>query len=150
MTGGLSPELQAALGRLAETPSLLVALDFDGTLSHIVDVPADARALPEARQAVLALLDLPDTRVAYVYGRAMDRLTGVSELPDTALLAGSHGVEVRTEGHTSVDLSEEEQAERERLGRVLAGIVDPLDGVWIEEKPAGFAVHTRLADEATT
>nr|WP_228509247.1 trehalose-phosphatase [Herbiconiux sp. VKM Ac-1786] len=130
---------------------MLVALDFDGTLAPIVDVPADARALPEARDAVLALLDLPDTHVAYVSGRAMDSLAAVSDLPDHALLAGSHGVEVRTEGRVALDLSDAEQAERDRLEPLLAAVVEPLDGVWIEEKPAGFAMHTRLADaDATT
>nr|WP_218870640.1 trehalose-phosphatase [Herbiconiux flava] len=136
--------------RLAATPVLLIALDFDGTLAPIVDVPADARALPEARDAVLALLDLPATHVAYVSGRAMESLAAVSDLPDHALLAGSHGVEVRTEGRVTLDLSDAEQAERDRLEPLLAGIAGPLDGVWIEEKPAGFAMHTRLADADAT
>ncbi|MCS5716355.1 trehalose-phosphatase [Herbiconiux sp. CPCC 205716] len=140
----------AVLQRLASTEVLLVALDFDGTLAPIVDVPADARALPEASAAVLALLDLPGTHVAYVSGRAMDSLAAVSDLPDEALLAGSHGVEVRTDGRVELDLSDTERAERERLGPLLADIAEPLDGVWIEEKPAGFAIHTRLADEAAT
>nr|WP_254069604.1 trehalose-phosphatase [Herbiconiux sp. VKM Ac-2851] len=128
----------------------MVALDFDGTLAPIVDVPADARALPEARDAVLALLDLPATHVAYVSGRAMESLAAVSDLPDHALLAGSHGVEVRTEGRVALDLSDAEQAERDRLEPLLAAVAEPLDGVWIEEKPAGFAMHTRLADPPTT
>ncbi|GLK17761.1 trehalose-phosphatase [Herbiconiux flava] len=147
MTGAPTAE---ALQRLAATPVLLIALDFDGTLAPIVDVPADARALPEARDAVLALLDLPATHVAYVSGRAMESLAAVSDLPDHALLAGSHGVEVRTEGRVTLDLSDAEQAERDRLEPLLAGIAGPLDGVWIEEKPAGFAMHTRLADADAT
>lgn len=147
MTGAPTAE---ALQRLAATPVLLIALDFDGTLAPIVDVPADARALPEARDAVLALLDLPATHVAYVSGRAMESLAAVSDLPDHALLAGSHGVEVRTEGRVTLDLSDAEQAERDRLEPLLAGIAGPLDGVWIEEKPAGFALHTRLADAEAT
>ncbi|MGD8195537.1 trehalose-phosphatase [Herbiconiux sp. P18] len=150
MGASVTPALQSELERLATTPVLLVAVDFDGTLAPIVDRPADARALPAARSAVLALLDLPRTKMAYVSGRAMASLEAVSDLPETALLAGSHGVEVRTEGHTSLDLTPEESALRERLGAALTAVADPLEGVWIEEKPAGFGVHTRLASATDT
>ena len=41
------PALQAALAELARTDTLLVALDFDGTLSPLVEHADDARPLPE-------------------------------------------------------------------------------------------------------
>ena len=40
-----------AVSTLAATERLLVALDFDGTLSPLVDAPMDARMLPAARAA---------------------------------------------------------------------------------------------------
>ena len=49
--------------RLAAAPELLVALDFDGTLAPIVEVPADARALPAALEAIQGLAALPGTTV---------------------------------------------------------------------------------------
>ena len=45
----MSAELQA----LAGTERLLVALDFDGTLSPLTDEPMAARMLPEARDTIL-------------------------------------------------------------------------------------------------
>ena len=146
----LPVDLQEALTRLAGTPELLVALDFDGTLAPEVDVPDDARALPEAHDAVLALLELPHTAVAFISGRAMQSLQHVSELPETALLVGSHGVEVHTDGRTEVDLDDAELDRRDALGATLEGIAEGLEGVWIEVKPAGFALHTRVAGEAET
>ncbi|WP_066041995.1 trehalose-phosphatase [Herbiconiux solani] len=146
----LPSDLREAVQRLAETPELLVALDFDGTLAPEVDRPDDARALPEAQDAVLRLLELPATHVAFISGRAMDSLRHVTGLPESALLVGSHGVEVRVDGRTAIDLDDAERARRDELGRTLEAIADGIDGAWVEEKPAGFALHTRLADDAGT
>jgi trehalose 6-phosphate phosphatase len=145
---GLSRELVGALHEIARVKRLLVALDFDGTLAPEVDDPEQARATPEARAAVLALLALPNTRVALISGRSIASLEQVSDLPDEALLVGSHGIEIRLDhpGDTvSLDTSEIEQVSV--LGGVLGEVADSFDQVWLETKPAGFALHTRLASD---
>jgi len=145
---GVPDRLVLALRELAATGRLLVALDFDGTLAPEVDDPARARALPEAREAVLRLLGLPGTRVALVSGRALESLEEVSQLPDEALLVGSHGVEIRLDpDEDAVRLNPVELAKVDRLEGVLKGIARGIDNVWIEDKPAGFALHTRLATD---
>src|SRR3954464_7045124 len=78
----LPEPLVGALRELARTRDLLVALDFDGTLAPVVNDPTRARALPEAREAVLRLLQMPRTRVAVVSGRSLESLEAVSDLPD--------------------------------------------------------------------
>ena len=60
VTWRCDPRSLGALRELARVPHLLVALDFDGTLAPEVDSPEQARALPEAREAVLRLLALPE------------------------------------------------------------------------------------------
>src|SRR5690554_3872397 len=142
-------ELADKLAELARTETLLVALDFDGTLAPLVDDPADARALPEAKQAVLALLDAPNTRVALISGRAMASLIEVSEAPDGVLLSGSHGVEVRLDSEPLLTLTDEETSRVRSLGERLHTVADRHDGAWVETKPAGFALHTRLASDET-
>ena len=139
-----------ALARLARTDTLLVALDFDGTLAPLVDDPAQARALPEARRAIQALLELPKTRVALISGRAMASLIEVSEAPDGVLLSGSHGVEVRLDTEPELALTAPERDGVARLGQALRAVADQFDGVWVETKPAGFALHTRLASDDDT
>lgn len=130
------------------TRRLLVALDFDGTLAPEVDDPEQARAIPEARAAVLRLLDIPDTRVALVSGRALSSLEQVADLPDTALLVGSHGIEIRLDDtDDAVSLNTSELRRVDALGEVLGQVADSFDKVWLEPKPAGFALHTRLATE---
>jgi trehalose 6-phosphate phosphatase len=137
-----------ALNELVRTRQLLVALDFDGTLAPEVDEPHQARALPDAHAAVLRLLDLPHTRVALVSGRALGSLIEVANLPDSVLLVGSHGIELRLDHpDDGMALGPEEQARRDSLGTVLGQVADSFERVWVEEKPAGFALHTRLATE---
>jgi trehalose 6-phosphate phosphatase len=143
---GLTRELVGALNELARVRRLLIALDFDGTLAPEVDDPEKARAIPEARAAVLELLALPNTRVALVSGRALASLEAVADLPDNALLVGSHGIEIRLDGPDDRFALDDDERERvEALNAVLGEVADSFDQVWLEEKPAGFALHTRLA-----
>ncbi|ARJ05952.1 hypothetical protein GCM10010988_11110 [Cnuibacter physcomitrellae] len=143
--------LDRALERLAATERLLIALDFDGTLSPIVPRPEEARALPEADEALQALVAAPDTTVVLVSGRSMASLEHVSGSPAHVLLVGSHGAEVKDDDGVHVELDDDERGRREALHRALESAVADHDGVWVEGKPAGFAVHTRRAsDEAAS
>lgn len=145
---GVRRDLRDALGALAGTPKLLVALDFDGTLAPVVDDPEKARATPEARAAVERLIALPDTRVALVSGRALKDLEQVAPFDDRVLLVGSHGIELRLDEPDDVlDLDADERQQLGVVEQVLDQMARTLDSVWIEQKPAGFAVHTRLATE---
>jgi trehalose 6-phosphate phosphatase len=144
----LPEPLVGALREIARTRRLLVALDFDGTLAPEVDDPEAARALPEARAAVLRLIAMPNTRVALVSGRALESLIQVSNLPDSVLLVGSHGIELRLDSPDDhVGLNTAEVKRVGVLGKVLGEVADSIDQVWLEPKPAGFALHTRLATE---
>ncbi|AXH35437.1 trehalose-phosphatase [Humibacter sp. BT305] len=140
-------DLDLALERLAATGHLLVALDFDGTLSPIVPRPEDARALPEADEALHALAAAPGTTVVLVSGRSMASLEHVSGSPEHVLLVGSHGAEVKDDEGVHVELDGDERVRREALHRALESAVADHADVWVEEKPAGFAVHTRRATD---
>jgi len=143
-----APSLEAALDRVAAAPRLLVALDFDGTLAPEVDDPLSARALPEAAAALEALRALPQTIVALVSGRSLESLAHVGQLPPDTPLVGSHGLEVRLGAgapEPAVDAADRERVDT--LRAALAPLVDAVDGAWIEDKPAGFAVHTRVVEQ---
>lgn len=149
MTADDPRALSDALGRLATTPRLLVALDFDGTLAPEVDAPMEARALPDALVAIRRLAAAEATHVALVSGRDLASLGAISETPDEVLLVGSHGIEVRVDGHET-SLTDDEVDARRRLSEAVHAAAAGHDEVFVEEKPAGLALHTRLADEATT
>lgn len=148
-----SPDVDRVLDDVARTALLLVALDFDGTLSPLVDEPMSARMLPGARDAVAALTRAPGTTVALVSGRSIPDLRLIAEHTDDSpvLLAGSHGAETWTpgEGRRATPDDPADVALRDELRAQAEQATSGMDGVWIEPKTFGFGVHTRRADAAT-
>lgn len=149
--------LPEPLARLAATPRLLVALDFDGTLAPLVDEPMSARMTPDAAAAVAALQSAPDTTVAFVSGRSIDDLRVIAQHDDASsiVLAGSHGAQWwhppgarRLDDAAETASDAEAAALRDGLRSAAEAAVAGLDGVWIEPKAFGFGVHTRLASPA--
>jgi trehalose 6-phosphate phosphatase len=137
---GLAADLTAALDAVAATRHLLVSSDFDGTLSPIVNDPADARPLPAAADALTALAGLPSTSVALISGRALSVLRELSGAPPSVHLVGSHGAEFDTGFVHEVD--------EVLLGRIttsLNAIAANRPGVTVETKPASVALHVRNA-----
>jgi trehalose 6-phosphate phosphatase len=140
-------EWDAALAPLAETDVLLIASDFDGTLSHLVVDAMSARMDPDSRRAIDALVALPDTTVAFVSGRSLVDLETISEHTEDSpiLLAGSHGAEFWYPGEGTVEPPESDAdvALRDLLKTHAEEAVAGMDGVRIEPKTFGFGVHTR-------
>jgi trehalose 6-phosphate phosphatase len=140
-------EPDPALAEIARTPRLLVALDFDGTVSPHVADPMAARALPAAVAAVNRLAELPETFVAYASGRSLHDLREITEHEDGSpiLLAASHGAQFWfPDTGEETDLSSEPADHAEVVSELRALIAD-LDGVVHEPKTFGFGVHTRTA-----
>jgi trehalose-phosphatase len=135
------PELAAALRRVARTPRLLVASDYDGVLAPIVNDPAMAVPLPAAVAVLRALAALPDTTVVAVSGRARGDLAAVSGLPPEVLLVGGHGAELGD----GIRLDPEQAALRARLEAAAGELVAAHPGTRLETKPASVVVHTRTA-----
>jgi len=139
----LPVDLVRALDGVAATPHLLVVSDFDGTLAPIVSNPADARPLPAAAEALLALAGLPSTTVALVSGRALSTLRELSSMPPPVHLVGSHGAEFDTGFAHDID--------QELLNRIiseLTAIAANRPGVTVEPKLASVALHVRNASAA--
>ncbi|GAA5100174.1 hypothetical protein GCM10025760_37200 [Microbacterium yannicii] len=149
MSVDLADDVRQAIAGVAASELLLVALDFDGTLSPLEDEPMDARMLPAARDAVNAVVAAPDTVVAFVSGRSLVDLRVIAEHDDASrvLLAGSHGAEfwIPGEGLQSHGEEEADVALRDALRAHAEAATAHLDGVWIEPKTFGFGVHTRRA-----
>jgi trehalose 6-phosphate phosphatase len=136
----LPDDLQRALDAAAAAPRLLVTSDFDGTLAPIVNNPADARPLPDAADALVALADLPQTAAALISGRALEVLRSLSGMPATVHLVGSHGAEFDSGFTHDVD-----RALLDRITAELRMIADGKPGVTVETKPASVALHVRNA-----
>ncbi|MET3165249.1 UNVERIFIED_ORG: trehalose 6-phosphate phosphatase [Arthrobacter sp. UYEF10] len=144
----LSPELRQAARRIARTEHLLVALDFDGTISPLVDRADDARPLPRSAAAFAGLAALPRTTTALLSGRALASLRAVASPPVDTLLIGSHGAEAWLgPGSAELTLDEAQRLLLAEVRSVLEEIVEQAPGTLLEDKPAGVVLHTRLATD---
>ena len=132
--------LRQAAGRM------LVALDFDGTLSPIVARPEDAAMLDEAAPPLGRLVDRPDTVVAIVSGRGLADVRDRVGL-DRVYYAGNHGFEIEGPGVDRVHPA----AERARpvLEDCIRALQDALvaePGTEIEDKQWTLSIHYRRAE----
>jgi trehalose 6-phosphate phosphatase len=142
----MSPDLHRALEELADGERLLVALDFDGTISPIVAVPSEARPAPGVLELLQSLSASPTTEVVLVSGRSRRDLAEVSGAEGVATLVGSHGQEI---GADLTPDAHEAAALVEIRGRV-SELVEAFPGIRVEDKPAGLAVHVRGCSEPDT
>jgi trehalose 6-phosphate phosphatase len=136
------PELLVPLAARPRATAVLV--DFDGSISTIVDDPAEARVLPEARDALAGLVGVIGT-VGVVSGRPVEFLALAIDLPGLTLV-GQYGLERMVDGHAVVDPRAEPH-----LAAVAAAAEDAereLPDLIVERK-AGIAVtvHWRTAPE---
>ncbi len=137
--------LDHCLEIIARVPVLLVASDYDGTISPIVKNPDQARPHREAIVALRSLASLPQTHVAVISGRALCDLASMTGLPEDIHLVGSHGSEFDLD--FAMSLPREASELRQRVLTELKQIAGNGDGFLIEEKPASIAFHYRNADE---
>ncbi|MHA7142613.1 trehalose-phosphatase [Arthrobacter sp. Sr33] len=144
----LSAELLTALETIAGADHLLIALDFDGTMSPLVPHAADARPLPGSATALSALGQLPETTTALVSGRALDSLRAVATPDPETLLIGSHGAETWTgPDGAPLTLTKQQSDLLRRATDAVQRVVDAHAGTVLETKPAGVVLHTRTADD---
>lgn len=139
-------ELDRQIRRMAAVRSLLVASDFDGTLSPIVNDPAAAAPFGPAARALSDLADLPDTHVAVVSGRALTDLRSRARMPGHVHLIGGHGVEV--DSLPPVELSPAQAALHAEVLSSLEAIAGTAPGFVVDPKPDSVAFHYRNADPA--
>ena len=141
--------MQSALEHVQEIAQdgdrLAVFLDYDGTLTPIVNHPEDAWLSDSMRQTLRALA--ARVPVAILSGRDLDDVRGRVHL-DGIVYAGSHGFDVagadglRTQFGAAY-LSVVDMAEAE-----LRGALDEIPGAQLERKHFCVAAHYRNVNES--
>lgn len=153
-----TPVLVTAAGRegweamLADPARAVVASDFDGTLSPLVEDPAMSRAADGALDA-LARLARSVGQVAIVTGRpalVATELSGVTGHPGLGRLVvlGHYGLErweASTGAVTSDPVPEGVAVARDKLPALLHQV--GLPDAFVEDKGSSLAVHTRRLAE---
>jgi trehalose 6-phosphate phosphatase len=122
-------------------------LDYDGTLTPIVDRPEDAIISESMREAVKDLAGR--CSVCVVSGRdrpVVQELMGV----DSLIVAGSHGFDIWSPDGRAIqrEMGAEFGGLLEEANARLHAVMDPIDGALVEPKKASVAAHYRLVADA--
>ena len=125
---------------------LIAFLDFDGTLSPLVDEPADAVLQAGAADALRVLTRR--ATVAVVSGRGADDVRDRVGLPGV-WVAGSHGFEIVAptgERHDHPEVGPAAEA-LDAAAHELEEEIGQIPGVRLERKHLGLTVHDRMVSD---
>src|SRR3989338_6249402 len=126
---------------------LFLFVDYDGTLTPIVEKPHLAVISSSVRNLLFLLSTLPGCRLAVVSGRALGNVKKKVNLK-TIIYVGNHGLEIR--GPKIKFKSPIAQDYRKVFGRLkneLTKRLKGIKGVMIEDKGLTLGVHYRLVKE---
>lgn len=136
--------------QLAEPPIAILNeaslfLDFDGTLVELASRPDGVEVGSELLDLLMTLRRKLGGRVAVVSGRSVDEVRAFLE-PVQLAIGGSHGLERSLPGQEHH--SPPRPRELDQVIDALRALEVDHPGVHLELKPAGVAVHYRLAPNA--
>lgn len=145
-------ELPSALDRMDEIKDRLahkqtvVFLDYDGTLTPIVEIPDRAFMSKEMRDVVRQLSTA--TTVAIVSGRARSKVHDFVQL-DSLIYAGSHGFDIAGPHHATIQHKEGNRF-LPALGKAYQEITEKIKGIHgslVEQTGFSISVHYRMVSE---
>ena len=151
-----TPAGRAGLAAILSDPGrALLAFDFDGVLSPIVDDPADAQPFPRVLQALADVAKRVGS-AAIITGRPVSFLTSrdgfgaLLAIPEFTIYGqyGRQRWDATSQTVTAAPPGGGVAAARQELTRLLRqpGMAE---GLWLEDKGSALAVHTRrTADPA--
>lgn len=137
---GQSEGLPRPPAELLERASLF--LDIDGTLLDLVDRPDEVIADAALHDLLRRLLVALDGRVAVLSGRSLDQVdTILGEIAGEMAVSGSHGCEHRWRG---ISARPDRPPALDRAAERFRDFTGGRDGVLLEEKSFGVALHYRM------
>lgn len=147
-TGSLSSALKNSddIQDIIEHKKFAIFLDYDGTLTPIVERPEMA-VLSDAMRETLKTLSEQCT-VTLLSGRDLQdvkQLVGV----DSLIYGGSHGFDISSPGYRRI--SHEKGTEflpsLDKIEKALTEKLKDIEGAWVERKKFSIAIHFRQAAE---
>jgi alpha,alpha-trehalase len=133
------------ISRQAAGRSIAVFLDYDGTLTPIVDTPEKAVILEDIRETLATLAR--QCPVGVISGRDLNDVRGKVGI-DSVIYAGSHGFEIAGSKEFPVArrVGEEFLPLLDRAAKELVAKMTGIPGLLVERKKFAIAVHYRLVD----
>ncbi|MXZ91996.1 MAG: trehalose-phosphatase [Chloroflexi bacterium] len=138
---------RSLLARIANQPTVLLLLDFDGTLSDIVARPEDATLRANNAKLLNVLSRRPGYTVGIISGRDIDDVSQRVGL-EGLVYAGNHGLEIRGPGleyrHPAAAAATPVIA---KAADSLAAALADIPGAQVENKTLTLTVHYRRTPE---
>lgn len=143
MTRPLLKNLGEIAERMGRSRRVMLGLDYDGTLTPIVDDPRQAMLSAETRDVLAALVARPNTAVAIISGRGLDDLYGLVGVAGITY-AGNHGLDISGPGLRFVEgTSVRQQGALDELANLLRQRLEPIAGIILEHKGLTLTIHFR-------
>jgi trehalose 6-phosphate phosphatase len=133
--------------RMRSANSIAIAVDYDGTLTPIVEHPDQAALSPRARAVLERLASAPGVNLAVLSGRQIDDLRTRLGF-EGAFLAGAGGLEtLDAAGHRHTHVPPGQGLPPE-LEPMLAAWCARFEGAWLEAKGPAMSLHFRAVSAA--
>ena len=135
------------LNLAAGQSSILLLLDFDGTLSEIAPSPEEAVLRPGNAALLEKLARHPKCTVGVISGRALDDVSRKVGVPGL-VYAGNHGLEI--DGYGLQYLHPDAEATLPAIARAageLGAALTDMTGAFVENKTLTLTVHFRQTPE---
>jgi trehalose-phosphatase len=139
----LFEDWEAVRAQIQQARTLVLFLDYDGTLTPIVARPDLALCPANVKSLLKELRDCPKVMVAIISGRSLDDIrakVGVSGIT----YVGNHGLEIENPaGIHRKRLSRAREKELHRIRGNLEEYLRPVSGILLEDKGSILTVHYR-------
>jgi len=133
------------LYRQIEGKRMVVFLDYDGTLTPIVDTPDKAIMHEDMRNAVIKLSQC--CTVGIISGRDLQDIQHMVKI-DSILYAGSHGFDISSPEDLEIQnqIGEEFLPILDEAEKELSEKLQSIDKIIVERKKFAIAIHYRLVE----
>lgn len=126
---------------------ILLLLDYDGTLTPIVETPSKAIIHKDTRELLQKLSRSPNCKIGIISGRKLEDIKNIVGI-DSIIYAGNHGLEIQ-----GLKIKFENQVSP-RLKSIIRNIavdtqkrLSGIKGVLIEDKGLTLSIHYRLVSK---
>lgn len=130
--------------RLGSAKQVLLLLDFDGTLTPIVNRPEEAELSTEMEEILKFLAKKREFRIAIISGRSLSDLKERIKIRDI-IYVGNHGLEIEKGKKTFIYPQASKSIQTmKKLKKILKARLRGIQGTILEDKRVGLAIHYRL------
>ncbi|MCR4392909.1 MAG: trehalose-phosphatase [Dehalococcoidales bacterium] len=137
-------EIREKICRAGQT---MLLLDYDGTLTPIVERPEDAHLAEDTHSLLRQLAGIPSLLVGVISGRSLADLKGRVGV-EGLIYAGNHGFEIESPQFKYIHpAAEAARPVLEMIRNFLVRSTGHIEGVLLEDKGLTLSLHYRLVME---